>query len=125
MAGARGIAQFMPKTWDEISSRMGFPSNSTPFGTYHAIPACCYYMRELYDRWTAPRPEADRYALALASYNAGFGNLIKAQKLAGGVNEYHKIIAQLHRVTGDENATETTDYTKKIFGYFNDQLLFG
>lgn len=124
-AGARGIAQFMPKTWDEISKKMGLPWNATPFGAYYAIPACCFYMRELYDKWTAPRPEADRYALALASYNAGFGNLLKAQSLAGGVSDYASIINKLDRVTGFENARETRTYVDRIFNYYLQLLTSG
>lgn len=123
--GAQGIAQFMPDTWARMVKKMHLPSNVTPFYPSYAIQACCFYMAELYKEWTAKREDADRYALALASYNAGLGNILEAQKLAGDANEYHKIIAQLHRVTNADNANETSAYVEKIFGFFIEQIIRG
>ncbi len=119
--GAKGIAQFMPGTWSDIIKQMGFPDNASAFDPDYAIPACCYYMSKLYNKWTAPRPKYDRYALTLSSYNAGFGNLIKAQKLSGGSNLYCNIIEKLPNVTGD-NAKETINYVDKIFKYYFEEL---
>jgi len=116
-AGARGIAQFMPDTWDEITEKMRLQGADIESPAY-AIPACAYYMSELYKQWTAPRPPADRYCLALASYNAGLKNILKAQAKAGGVNDYRAIIAALHHVTGERNARETRDYVRRIYGYW-------
>jgi soluble lytic murein transglycosylase-like protein len=124
-AGAQGLAQFMPGTWRDMQKKMRMPANASPFNPEFAIPALCYYMAELHNQWSAKREPADRYALALASYNAGLGNLLNAQKLAGGANEYHKIIAQLHRVTGHDDAPETIGYVDKIFDYFVAQILRG
>jgi soluble lytic murein transglycosylase-like protein len=124
-AGAQGIAQFMPDTWSDMKKQMRMPEHARPFDPVYAVPALCFYMAQLHDQWTAPREPADRYALTLASYNAGLGNLLNAQKLAGGAPEYHKIIAQLPRVTGADNAEETTDYVVRIFGYFTAQILEG
>jgi membrane-bound lytic murein transglycosylase MltF len=124
-AGAQGIAQFMPKTWAEKHKQMRMPPEATPFKPQFAIPALCFYMTQLHDEWTAERAISDRYALTLASYNAGLGNILDAQELAGGANEYHKIIAQLHRVTGDKNARETRTYVERIFGYFVEQITRG
>jgi soluble lytic murein transglycosylase-like protein len=116
-AGARGIAQFMPDTWAEVTRAMGVPTANITDATF-AIPACAFYMAQLLESWTAPRPPMDRYCLALASYNAGKGNLLKAQKLAGMVNDYKSISAHLASVTGDRNAKETCEYVRRIYGLF-------
>ena len=121
-AGAQGIAQFMPATWKEISAEMGYGKNSTPLDPELAIPACAYYMRKLWDQWTWKRPAADRYALALASYNAGFGNIIKAQKAASNTTDYATIIAALQHITGS-HANETKAYVRSIYGYWMGMIL--
>jgi soluble lytic murein transglycosylase-like protein len=123
--GAQGLAQFMPGTWRDMQRKMRMPATASPFDPEFAIPALCFYMSELHNEWSAKREPADRYALALASYNAGLGHLLKAQKLSGGANQYHKIIAQLRHVTGDDDAPETIDYVNKIFGYFVEQIIKG
>jgi soluble lytic murein transglycosylase-like protein len=124
-AGAIGIAQFMPGTWNDMKKQMRMPTNASPLQPEYAIPALCHYMAKLHNEWTAKREDADRYALAMASYNAGLGNIVEAQKLAAGANQYHKIIAQLHQVTGEDNAHETRTYVERIFGYFVEQITRG
>lgn len=122
--GAQGIAQFMPDTWEQIRQEMHMPEQASAYDPDYAIPAAAYYMAKLNKKWSAPRPDADRYCLALASYNAGFGNLIKAQKHAGNPNEYHAIITALPHITG-EHARETTTYVQRIFRYFCEYLIDG
>lgn len=53
--------------------------------------------------------------ISAASYNAGAGHLIKAQRLCGGGNLYRQIIPCLPQVTGKHSA-ETIDYVDKIIG---------
>lgn len=120
--GALGIAQFMPATWGDMKQQMTMPEDASAFDPEHAIPAMCFYMDYLHNKWYAWREPSDRYALTLASYNAGIGNIFNAQKLANGANDYATIIAQLHRVTGEKNATETRGYVSRIFGYFVHQI---
>ena len=57
--------------------------------------------------------DAVAYNLALASYNGGAGNIIKAQKLCGGPPLYAEIMACLHQVTG-RHAKETRGYAPAI-----------
>ncbi len=122
-AGAQGIAQFMPGTWAEVSQELALPPTAEATDPLFAIPAGAYYMGRLVGKWTSPRPDIDRYCLALASYNAGFGNLLKAQWITGGANDYATIIAALPQVTG-AHADETTRYVPRILREFN-QLVTG
>lgn len=119
--GAAGVAQFMPGTWADVSRQLGYKGVS-PHASRWAITAGAYYMAKLRRTWSAPRPEADRHSLAMASYNAGAGHLIKAQRLAGGVNGYAEIITQLPDVTG-RHATETITYVQRIWKYWTMMLL--
>jgi len=117
--GAMGIAQFMPQTWEEVSDKMRLSAYSpTAFMPEYAIPACAFYMNSLHEQWTAKREEIDRYMLTLASYNAGLGNILKAQRLADNASDYSSIMSKLHKVTGDDNARQTREYAPKILGYW-------
>lgn len=120
-AGAMGLAQFMAPTWRDVKAELSLPADATPFQPEHAIRAGAYYLGKLRRAWAkVERSEADRRRLAQASYNAGLGNILKAQQLAGGAADYDSIIAQLHRVTGDDNAAETRNYVARIERYFNE-----
>lgn len=119
--GAEGLAQFMPGTWRDVSKQMKLQKDAKPTDPKHAIPAGAYYMSTLLKSWSSPRPDMDRYCLALASYNAGFGHLIKAQKKAGGALLYAPIIAKLPDITGT-HAAETTAYSKRILHYYNQMI---
>ena len=123
--GAQGIAQFMPRTWQEVKNDLEFPNIATPFDPVVAIPAAAYYLSKQAYKWTSKREEADRICLAFASYNAGFGNILKAQKYAHGAVEYYPIIEQLHRVTGHKNSQETIQYVQNIFKIFGEYLIQG
>lgn len=102
----------MPGTWQEVQRDLGWVSVS-PHSERHAIFAGAYYMAKLSRIWKSKRPILDRHWLAQASYNAGAGNILKAQKLCGGANRYHQIIACLPQVTGRHSA-ETLTYFKRI-----------
>lgn len=115
-AGAEGLAQFMPATWREITAamqlglvdrRMAGPS----------IEAGAFYMARLRRQWSAPRPERDRHDLAMASYNAGLGHLLAAQKACGGPSSYAAIVACLPQITG-RHAKETLGYAPAVRRWF-------
>ena len=112
--GAKGLAQFMPDTWDEYTIKCGLPAKTSRTDAVASIQCCAAYMRALITQWKSKRTEVDRYNLALASYNAGLGNLLKAQKMVHGANDYATIISALKFVTGNDNALQTTDYVVKI-----------
>lgn len=119
-AGAVGIAQFMPATWGEWSVKAGY-ANSDRTDAEASIMTGAAYMAHLISSWHSPRPDIDRNCLAMASYNAGFGNLLKAQKAAGNPNLYADIIKSLPKVTGD-HSKETITYVRRTLGYCNDLI---
>lgn len=115
-AGAEGIAQFMPLTWKERIEKMNL-ENVNPRMADVAIRAGAHYMRDLRRAWTSKRPEKQRMELAQASYNAGMGNILKAQLKAGGVLDWETISLYLHKVTG-HYSRETRTYVERIWRYW-------
>lgn len=111
--GARGLAQFMPGTWDQVVGELKWDKSVSPHSSKRAIQAGAYYMAKLRKSWSAPRPQEDRQKLAQASYNAGFGNILKAQRNCGGANLYDEIIICLPMVTG-RHSKETITYVERI-----------
>jgi membrane-bound lytic murein transglycosylase MltF len=111
-AGAEGIAQFMPATWREVTAALKWGLVS-PRDARLAIEAGAFYMARLRQGWSSPRPELERQRLAQASYNAGFGNILEAQRRCGGARDWHAIAPCLPQVTG-RHAAETITYVDRI-----------
>lgn len=112
--GAKGLGQFMPATWEQMQRELGFSaSRSNPVLN---IQASAYYMYKLRSQFRAPRPEVDKHSLAMASYNAGLGNVLKAQSLAGGSLLYCPMASKLHLVTG-HHSKETITYVQRVWNY--------
>lgn len=119
--GAYGLCQFMPGTAQDVGRVL--KADPEQFWLPEvSIRAAGYYMGRLTYNWKAPRPPLDRHKLALASYNAGAGHLIKAQKLCGGPRLYDEIIPCLPQVTG-HHSKETIGYTKNIVERWYPRLL--
>lgn len=116
--GALGLLQFMPATWREITAamRLGLVDRTD---VEPAIQAGAYYDAKLRRIWSSPRPENDRTGLMMASYNAGAGSLIQAQKACATAGRlpalYADIIVCLPRITGAKNAKETAGYWPSIY----------
>ena len=112
-AKAAGLSQFIPSAWLDAQRRRWVPKGSSPFEPRHSIVAGARYMRWLNDQWKSPRPNIDRMNLARASFNAGLGHILSAQKLCNNRNLYGEIIRCLSQVTGD-HSKETIDYNIRI-----------
>lgn len=120
--GAMGCAQIMPGTMRDISKQSGIMGN--PYDPEIGINAGAFYMSRMRAVFKAERPEAEKHNLAMASYNAGVGNVVKAQALAGNPKEWQPVADKLHLVTG-KHSKETIDYVAKIRSYYNRALLTG
>jgi membrane-bound lytic murein transglycosylase F len=76
--GARGLMQLMPSTYKEIQSR------SATFGSIDDpewnIAAGIMHDRGLWRRWERDSIDVDRREFMFASYNAGEGTILNAQR---------------------------------------------
>lgn len=118
--GAAGLAQFMPGTWADVSRRLKY-ENLSPHMAEPSILAGAYYMATLRNQWSAKRPETDRHQLAAASYNAGLGNILKAQERCNDLSLYSEIIKCLPQITG-QHSEETITYVERIWRWWKMML---
>jgi membrane-bound lytic murein transglycosylase F len=102
----------MPNTAKEVGPKIGAAPDAFWLPEVSILGAG-YYMGKLTKSWKSERPPMDRHKLALASYNAGIGHLLKAQRLCDNAKFYDQIIPCLPRVTG-HHSKETIDYTRLI-----------
>ena len=115
-AGAVGILQVMPKTGAWISKRYGgkLRRASELKNARTNIRIAALYIAHLGRFWSYPRPDYCRLQLRQASFNAGEGNVVKAQELSGGRLCWSHIAAFMHRVTGQKHSEETISYVQRI-----------
>ena len=128
-AGALGLMQIMPATGEEIAGWLG--TEARFLDPAWSIQAGIYYDRQLWEKWTSPRPPLERLRWTFASYNAGFGNILKAQKKVRDCDslKWSCTIRFLPEVTGS-HALETENYVERIERYFLDltkrtRIVFG
>lgn len=112
--GARGLAQFMPATWNDVVQQLDFDTGTSPHDPDYAIEAGAYYMAKLRQTWKRDRGPFERNVLAQAAYNAGTGNILKAQRLCGDARLWPGIAPCMPKVTGEKNAHETQTYVQRI-----------
>ena len=114
--GAIGLMQIMPTTYEEIIKRHRYIKGSGNSPRWN-IAAGISYNRSIWNLFKADRPFQDRLNFTFGSYNAGKGNIIKAQKRAkrSGINPdlWSSIEQTLPEVTG-RHSKETLDYVTKI-----------
>jgi len=80
--GARGIMQILPATYQEIRSKNPFLANIED--PRWNIAAAIFYDRQLYRKWKQQHDiqTSERLKFAFGSYNAGYGNMLKAYRRA-------------------------------------------
>ena len=117
LAGAEGIAQFMPGTWSEVLQRQGW--QGSPYDEDLAIKAQAVYMSRMIHVWASPRPESERLLLATASYNQGPGNTVKAQKICAGARTWREIAPCVPEAT-PSHPDETVQYVRRIHATYAD-----
>ena len=114
--GAQGIAQFLPKTWEEITRKVGVDCH--PYDAPCSIVMGAAYMNERIRGWSAPRSNRCRLELAQASYNAGFSNILKMQKASGMKRCWGEMVPYAEQITG-KHAAETKNYIKRIWKWYD------
>ena len=114
--GAIGLMQIMPTTYEEIIKRHRYIKGSCNSPKWN-IAAGISYNRSIWNLFKADRPFQDRLDFTFGAYNAGKGNIIKAQKYAkhSGINPdlWSSIEQTLPKVTG-KHSKETLKYVTKI-----------
>lgn len=114
--GAKGLCQFMPRTWRECTDALQI--NASPFNPEASIACAAWYDAKLRRTWRFKRSEESRRDLVFASYNAGAGNIIAAQSQCGGALVWKHIKQCLPSVTG-RHAKETIDYVQQINHWYH------
>ncbi len=112
--GAEGIAQFMPASWSDMIKALGWPVGVSRRDAALAIEGGSYYMRNLRRTWARNRSPEQAHDLALSSYNAGTGSILKAQKACADGRLWPDIAPCLEGVTGVDFARQTRDYVTRI-----------
>lgn len=69
--------------------------------------------------WKSPRPDIERLRLALAGYNQGAGNTLKAQKLCNMALIWADMVPCVALVTG-VHAAETIQYVIRIERWYKE-----
>ena len=128
-AGAVGLMQFMPGTWDWVTGSIWPGENKDRDDPEASILAGAAYMAWLagasvpglgrYTGFAKIKPTEERYTFALAAYNAGQGNIQKARLLAAQSNQspdqWWQVSPFLGEVTHG-HAEETRTYITNIRG---------
>ena len=118
-AGAKGILQITDSTLGDLIPKLPqLPPHPNPFDPEISIMAGTYYLRfGCWNFWINPRPPAEQTRFALASYNAGPGNINRAWTKArqrGLQGLWRDVAGELPAITGEANARQTTGYVAKI-----------
>jgi soluble lytic murein transglycosylase-like protein len=126
--GAVGLAQFMPATATQVGNELKpklalFKDGFDRQNPIQSIWAQTYYMNKLYGQWTTKRSNLGKLELAFASYNAGLGNILDAQKASKNLTNWNDIKLHLSKVTG-KNSLETISYVDYIIKYASDVQKF-
>lgn len=115
--GAAGLAQIMPATYAEIIRELHWDSAYTAYNPGRAIAAGAYYQGRTRRFWApSGRTPTDRHRLGLAGYNAGNGNIVKAQARCADARLWEAISPCLQFITGS-NSRETITYVDHITTY--------
>lgn len=122
--GAIGVMQLMPGTSADMAKKLGI--HDTPLVPHVNIRMGIAYDRQCWDVWKK-EVGIERIRFMFASYNAGAGNILKAQQLAERsklpTDRWQFIAMALPEITG-RHAVETTNYVDRIERLF-DQLKTG
>ncbi len=114
---AKGVMQLMPFTAAEIATKLGIDNVGDVIKVPHVnIRLGIAYDRQCWDMWKREQG-IERIRFMLGSYNAGPGNILRAQQLAERAklptDRWEFITMSLPEITG-RHATETINYVQKV-----------
>lgn len=131
-AGARGLAQFMPATADDMARRYAACSPANPFDPSWAIRCRDRY---LYSLLRALRPlnhsaleHCDRWAFALRAYNGGLGWINRDRRrshAAGADADDWRVVALYNDGRRESAHRENREYPERIFALDARYALWG
>lgn len=117
-AGAAGLCQLMKSA----ASDCGI-SPDDRYDPHKNIMCGAWILRRNLRTWFPRDTLYQRLQLAQASYNAGAGHIIKAQRNCGGARLWADIAPCLHLVTGYTHSTETIRYVILILQWYRQLIL--
>jgi soluble lytic murein transglycosylase len=105
-AGARGLMQIMPNTAKILSDEVGTKYNKNRLSNdpEYNLRLGCYYIQKLLYKFD------NSYPLAIASYNAGWGNVSKWLKIYGEPRSHYEMIDFIENIP----FKETRDYVMRV-----------
>ena len=117
-AGAVGVMQIMPSTFEEIQDRN--PAISGPIDQARwNIAAGIWYDRQNFVVWETVRPSSEKLKFMLGSYNAGRSSILRAREVAveDGLDGrlWESIALGLPEITG-RRSSETLAYVERVLG---------
>ena len=106
-SGALGLMQLMPSSFPTYTSaQLLDPETNIRIGTA--------YLKECIDDWQSENAADERYKFGLASYNAGPGNILAAQKSVAAqkypTDKWSCVGPALTLITGLNNSLQTNWY---------------
>lgn len=124
--GVKGLMQLTSKT----AQHVGVADREDP---YQSIRGGAFYLNYLYNKTPSKLNEHQRWVLALAAYNIGWGHLRDAHHLSVRLkknpydwNEFKKVLPKLEQEKyystlnhGFARGKETVDFVNKVFNYYN------
>lgn len=124
--GVKGLMQLTTKT----AQHLGIQDREDP---YQSIKGGSFYLKYLFDKTPRTINSKQRWALALAAYNIGWGHLQDARalavKLKKNPNKWSDLKSVLPKLEqthyhiqlnhGYARGTETVDFVNKVFGYYS------
>ncbi len=117
-AGAIGLMQVMPSTAKDF----GYKKEEL-FDPERNLECGIIYMQKMLNMWDKISVEEERWYFALASYNAGIGNIKSAQRRARRENyeafDWTCVSQKLWDITG-KHAKETINYVARVKRYYHE-----
>lgn len=115
--GAAGLCQFMPATWREQETILS--KKGSAYDADLNIMFAAHYMMRMKRIFRTETVPVNQESFAMAGYNAGAGNILKAKKKCPNVTDWQPILfGCLPTVTG-KHAKETQTYVTRIWGFFD------